>query len=60
MAKVKDTLKRDISFDEVTIVNGVLQCEEGNLIDTLNDYLPDNYDSFSVKIAVSLETSEEE
>lgn len=59
MAKIKDTLKRDISFDIVQIENNNIICEDGSLVEILKELLPEHYDHFTVKVSVSLDEIED-
>lgn len=65
MIKVKETsakttpAKRSITVSGVRIENGVFVDEEGNIVDSVLEVLPDVGSIFDIKIAIELDDEEE-
>lgn len=54
MAKVKDTLKRKIKFENVEIVNGKLMDENGDVIKQIQEKLPEGAVEFELQVNVAI------
>lgn len=50
--------KRNITISGVSIINGVLTDENGNIVDNLKNALPDPNGIFTIKISIELDEDE--
>lgn len=54
MAKVKDTLKRNIKFENVKFINDRLMDDNGDVIEQIGEKLPEGTTDFELQINVAL------
>ncbi len=54
MAKVKDTLKRNIKFENVKFINDRLMDDNGDVIKQIGEKLPEGTTDFELQINVAL------
>ena len=60
MLKVKDTLKRNIKFPDVEIIDGKLMDDCGDVVSQIINELPSGTESFELQINVALPIVERE
>lgn len=59
MAKIKDTCKRDISFEEVAIEDGKLVDALGDIVEQIKAKLPEGVIYFDLKATMAIPSSVE-
>lgn len=60
MAKITDTLKRVIKFEDVTINDGQLTDETGSIVEQITGKLPKGVTYFDVQVTAAILTNVED
>lgn len=54
MAKVKDTLKRNIKFESVELINDKLMDDNGDVVGQIKEKLPEGAVEFELQVNVAI------